>query len=58
MTHILPILFLLIFVFFLEIRIKHELIEVEQKFKILKEEILKNREKIKENREVISKMNG
>lgn len=41
MTHILPILCLLIFVFFLEIRIKHELMEVEQKFKILKEEILK-----------------
>ena len=58
MTHILPILCLLIFVFFLEIRIKHELMEVEQEFKLLKEEILKNREKIKENREVISKMNG
>ena len=58
MTHILPILCLLIFVYFLEIRIKHELMEVEQKFKILKEEILKNREKIKENRGVISKMNG
>ena len=58
MTHILPMLCLLIFVFFLEIRIRHELMEVEQKFKILKEEILKNREKIKENREVISKMNG
>lgn len=58
MTHILPMLCLLVFVFFLEIRIKHELMEVEQKFKILKEEILKNREKIKENREVISKMNG
>lgn len=56
MTHILPMLCLLIFVFFLEIRIKHELMEVEQKFKILKEEILKNREKIKENREVISKI--
>ena len=58
MTHILPILCLLIFVFFLEIRIKHELMEVEQEFKTLKEEILKNREKIKENREVISRMNG
>ena len=58
MTHILPMFCLLIFVFFLEIRIRHELMEVEQKFKILKEEILKNREKIKENREVISKMNG
>lgn len=56
MTHILPILCLLIFVFFLEIRIRNELMEVEQKFKILKEEILKNREKIKENREVISKI--
>lgn len=58
MTHILPMLCLLIFVFFLEIRIRHELMEVEQKFKILKEEILKNREKIKENKEVISRMNG
>lgn len=58
MAHILPILCLLIFIYFLEIRIKHELMEVEQKFKILKEEILKNREKIKENKEVISKMNG
>lgn len=57
MTHILPILCLLIFVFFLEIRIKHELMEVEQEFKTLKEEILKNRKKIKENEEVISKMN-
>ena len=56
MTHILPILCLLIFVFFLEIRIRNELMEVDQKFKILKEEILKNREKIKENREVISKI--
>jgi hypothetical protein len=44
MTHVLPMLCLLIFVFFLEIRIRHELMEVEQKFKILKEEILKNRE--------------
>ena len=58
MIHVLPILCLLIFVFFLEIRIKHELMEVEQKFKILKEEILKNREKISENKKVISKMNG
>lgn len=58
MTHILPIFCLIIFVFFLEIRIKHELMEVEQEFKILKEEILKNREKIKENKEVISKVNG
>lgn len=56
--HVLPMLCLLIFVFFLEIRIKHELMEVGQEFKTLKEEILKNREKIKENREVISKMNS
>ena len=58
MIHVLPIFCLIIFVFFLEIRIKHELMEVEQKFKILKEEILKNREKISENKKVISKMNG
>lgn len=58
MTHILPIIFLIIFIFFLEIRLKRELTEIGQEFKILKEEILKNREKIKENKEVISKMNG
>ena len=58
MIHVLPIFCLLIFIYFLEIRIKHELMEVEQKFKILKEEILKNREEIKENKKVISKMNG
>lgn len=56
--HVLPMLCLLVFVFFLEIRIKHELMEVGQEFKTLKEEILKNREKIKENKEAISKMNG
>ena len=56
MTHILLILCLLIFVFFLEICIKHELMEVEQKFKILKEEILKKREKMKETKELISKI--
>ena len=58
MIHILPIICLIIFIFFLEIRIRNELMEVEHEFKILKEEILKNREKIKENKEVISKMNG
>lgn len=58
MIHIVPILCLLIFVFFLEIRIKHELMEIGKEFKTLKGEILKNREKIKENKETISKMNG
>ena len=58
MIHVLPIICLIIFIFFLEIRIRHELMEVEHEFKILKEEILKNREKIKENKKVISKMNG
>ena len=57
MIHVLPIICLIIFIFFLEIRIRNELMEVEHEFKILKEEILKNREKIKENKEVISKMN-
>ena len=58
MIHVLPIICLIIFIFLLEIRIRNELMEVEQEFKILKEEILKNREKIKENKEVISKING
>nr|DAD59174.1 MAG TPA: hypothetical protein [Bacteriophage sp.] len=56
MAHILSILCLLIFIYFLEIRIKHELMEVEHEFKILKEEILKNREKIEENEKIISKI--
>lgn len=58
MIHVLPILCLIIFVFFLEVRIKRELTEVEREFKTLKEEILKNREKIEENKETISRMNG
>ena len=58
MIHVLPIICLIIFIFFLEIRIRNELMEVEHEFKILKEEILKNREKIKENKEEISKING
>ena len=58
MIHVLPIICLIIFIFFLEIRIRNELMEVEHEFKILKEEILKNREEIKENKKVISKMNG
>ena len=58
MIHVLPIICLIIFIFFLEIRIRNELMEVEHEFKILKEEILKNREKISENKKVISKMNG
>ena len=57
MTHVLPILCLIIFVFFLEVRIKRELTEVEREFKTLKEEILKNREKIQENKNTISKLN-
>lgn len=57
MTHVLLILCLLIFVFFLEIRIKHELMEVQKEFKSLKEEIFKNREKIQENRNTLLKLN-
>ena len=58
MIYVLSIICLIIFIFFLEIRIRNELMEVEHEFKILKEEILKNREKIKENKKVISKING
>ena len=54
MIHVLPIICLLIFVFFLEIRLKRELIEVEEEFKALKKAILENREKILENKNIIS----
>lgn len=53
MIHIIPILFLLIFVFFLEVRIKKEIIKVSIGFESLKEAILKNRENIQENKEKI-----
>ena len=58
MIHVLPIICLIIFIFFLEIRLKRELTEVGGEFKALKKAIFENREKIKENKEVISKMNG
>lgn len=53
MIHIIPILFLLIFVFFLEVRIKKEIIKVSIGFESLKKAILKNRENIQENKEKI-----
>ena len=53
MIHIIPILCLLIFVFFLEVRIKKEIIKVSIGFESLKEVILKNRENIQENKEKI-----
>ena len=58
MIHVLPIICLIIFIFFLEIRLKRELTEVGEEFKALKKAIFENREKIKENKEIISKMNG
>lgn len=65
MIHIIPILCLLIFVFFLEVRIKKEIIKVSIGFESLKEAILnnreniqKNKEKILENKESIIKMHG
>lgn len=57
MIHVLPIICLLIFVFFLEIRLKRELIEVEEEFKALKKAILENKEKILENKNIISGLN-
>ena len=53
MIHIIPILCLLIFIFFLEVRIKKEIIKVSIGFEYLKEAILKNRENIQENKEKI-----
>lgn len=58
MIHVLPIICLIIFIFFLEIRLKRELTEVSEEFNALKKAIFENREKIKENKEQISKMNG
>ena len=57
MIHVLPITCLIIFVLFLEIRLKRELIEVEEEFKALKKAILENREKILENKNIISGLN-
>lgn len=57
MIHVLPITCLIIFVLFLEIRLKRELTEVEEEFKALKKAILENREKILENKNIISGLN-
>lgn len=57
MIHILPIFCLLLFVFFLEFRIRREFIKVEKEFNSLKEEIFRNREKIQENRNTLLKLN-
>ena len=51
MIHVLPIICLIIFIFFLEIRLKRELTEVREEFNALKKAIFENREKIKENKE-------
>nr|DAR22961.1 MAG TPA: hypothetical protein [Caudoviricetes sp.] len=57
MYHFVPIICLIIFVLFLEIRLKRELTEVEEEFKALKKAILENREKILENKNIISGLN-
>ena len=58
MYHIVPVFCILAFVIFLEVRLKRELIEIEHEFKLLKEEILKNRENINKNKNLISKIDG
>lgn len=57
MMHVLPIICLIIFIFFLEIRLKRELTEVGEEFKALKKAIFENREKILENKNMISGLN-
>lgn len=57
MIHVLPIICLIIFIFFLEIRLKRELTEVWKEFTALKKVIFENREKILENKNIISGLN-
>lgn len=57
MIHVLPIICLIIFIFFLEIRLKRELTEVGKEFNALKKVIFENREKIPENKNIISGLN-
>lgn len=57
MIHVLPIICLIIFIFFLEIRLKRELTEVGKEFNALKKVIFENREKILENKNIISGLN-
>lgn len=57
MIHVLPIICLIIFIFFLEIRLKRELTEVGKEFNALKKVIFENREKILENKNIISGVN-
>lgn len=57
MIHVLPIICLIIFIFFLEIRLKRELTEVGKEINALKKVIFENREKIPENKNIISGLN-
>ena len=57
MIHVLPIICLIIFIFFLEIRLKQELTEVGKEFNALKKVIFENREKILDNKNIISGLN-
>jgi hypothetical protein len=58
MLHIIPILCLIFFIFFVEIQLKKEITSIEKEFTSLKELILKNKEQIEQNRLTLEKSNN
>lgn len=56
MLHILPVLCLIFFVFFVEIQLKKELHQIEEDFELLKKAIKKNKANININSQNIQKI--
>lgn len=56
MLHILPVLCLIFFVFFVEIQLKKELHQIEEDFELLKKAIRKNKTNIDINSKNIQKI--
>lgn len=53
MLHIVPILCLIFFIWFIEMQLKKEMHNIEREFRELKERILSNKNEIRVNREKI-----
>lgn len=55
MLHVVPILCLIFFIWFIEMQLKKEMHKISEEFKELKEKISNNKENIQENRSLINK---
>lgn len=55
MLHIVPILCLIFFIWFIEMQMKKEMHNISEEFRELKEKILNNKNQIEVNRDLIGK---